>query len=163
MKTISSDVLHYNVLQHDKCYLLDCNTQVRIFFEFSHRFQIFVWIGSKSLLKARRKVGYEADNLVSNRPAWVIIREELDGSESLFFQSKFVDWPPKNPTILVQKAKGKAPRTLFYGKLAKEKTRSVDVSSLVNDTNVAQSEEEEIQDECEGNAEVVTQFLHPRN
>jgi hypothetical protein len=89
---------------------------------------------------------------------YVTFAIELDGNETTFFKSKFHDWPIDN-SIAKQIAKAKAARlsssSHYYGKLAEEKKRTVDIEGMLpGKTALKPVEIEDIQDDGGGKAEV---------
>ncbi|XP_065878731.1 villin-4-like [Euphorbia lathyris] len=81
-KPVESDSLTKELLDTDKCYILDCGVE------------LFVWIGKNTSLDERKSSSVAAEELVrkGERPNSHIVRV-TEGFETVMFRSKFDSWP----------------------------------------------------------------------
>ena len=124
-------------LLHENCYLLDTVSQ------------LFIWIGNKSNFRERKSIRNYAGEIIKTREEEGVVCQlyiENDGSESIFFKAKFIDWP--SDTVKLLEARSKNIQPSYTGKLAVEKSRGVNITDLVSsqDENetIIQEEPEQI-------------------
>ncbi|KAJ8750741.1 hypothetical protein K2173_015922 [Erythroxylum novogranatense] len=81
-KPAEVDSLTRELLDTNKCYILDCGVEV------------FVWMGRNTSLDERKSASEAAEELVraADRPKSHIIRV-IEGFETVMFRSKFESWP----------------------------------------------------------------------
>ncbi|XP_031384879.1 villin-1 isoform X2 [Punica granatum] len=85
------------MLEADKCYMLDCDSE------------IFVWMGRSSLITERRTSISATEGFLRNEGRSVGARVTLltEGLETTAFRSHFVNWPHKVDAKLYEEGRGK--------------------------------------------------------
>ena len=130
---IETDSLTKELLDTNKCYILDCGLEV------------FVWMGRNTSLDERKSASAVVDELVSstNRPKSQIIRV-IEGFETVMFRSKFNSWPQTTNVTMSEDGRGKVAALL--------KRQGLDVKGLLK----AEPAKEEPQSyiDCTGHLQV---------
>uniref|UniRef100_A0A2C9UM86 HP domain-containing protein n=1 Tax=Manihot esculenta TaxID=3983 RepID=A0A2C9UM86_MANES len=95
-KPVDADSLTRELLDTNKCYILDCGLEV------------FVWMGRNTSLDERKAASGAAEELVhgANRPKSHIIRV-IEGFETVMFRSKFESWPQTTDVAVSEDGRGK--------------------------------------------------------
>lgn len=93
---IEADPLTRELLDTNKCYILDCGLEV------------FVWMGRNTSLDERKSASGAAEELVhgADRPKSHIIRV-IEGFETVMFRSKFESWPLTTDVAVSEDGRGK--------------------------------------------------------
>ncbi|KAK4774587.1 hypothetical protein SAY86_009522 [Trapa natans] len=110
---IEAETLTRDLLETNKCYLLDCGDEV------------FVWMGKGTSLDERKDASKAAEELVCDPdriPKCHIVRT-MEGSETAGFRSKFDSWPQTTSTAGPEEGRGKVAAML--------RRQGVDVKGLV--------------------------------
>ncbi|KAJ1433461.1 Villin/Gelsolin [Sesbania bispinosa] len=109
---IETDSLVKELLETNKCYILDCGLEV------------FMWMGRNTPLDERKSASGVADELLSssNRPKSQIIRV-IEGFETVMFRSKFDSWPQTTNVTMSEDGRGKVAALL--------KRQGLDVKGLL--------------------------------
>ena len=130
---IETDSLTKELLDTNKCYILDCGLEV------------FVWIGRNTSLDERKSASGAVDELVSstNRPKSQIIRV-TEGFETVMFRSKFDSWPQTTNVAISEDGRGKVAALL--------KRQGLDVKGLLKDDPVKEEPQPYI--DCTGHLQV---------
>lgn len=130
---VEADTLTRELLDTNKCYLLDCGTE------------IFVWMGRTTSLDERKKASAVAEELSrgSDRPKSHIIRV-IEGFETVAFQLKFDSWPHTVDVTVSEEGRGKVAALL--------KRQGVNVKGLLKAT--PEKEEPQPYIDCTGNLQV---------
>ncbi|KAK7329763.1 hypothetical protein VNO77_23942 [Canavalia gladiata] len=130
---IETDSLTKELLDTNKCYILDCGMEV------------FVWMGRNTSLDERKSTSRAADELVSgtNRPKSQITRV-IEGFETVMFRSKFDSWPQSANVTNSEDGRGKVAALL--------KRQGLDVKGLLKSEPVKEEPEPNI--DCTGNLQV---------
>ncbi|XP_021723438.1 villin-4-like [Chenopodium quinoa] len=107
-----SDSLTRDMLNTNKCYILDCGTEV------------FVWIGRSTTLDERKSASGAAEELLRSldRSKSHIIRV-IEGFETVAFKTNFDSWPPTAEVAVSEDGRGKVAALL--------KRQGVNVKGLV--------------------------------
>ncbi|XP_058113251.1 villin-4-like [Magnolia sinica] len=130
---IEADSLTRELLDTNKCYLLDCGLEV------------FVWMGRNTSLDERKSAGVVVEELLRgpDRAKSHFIRI-IEGFETVMFQSKFDSWPQTAETAVSEDGRGKVAALL--------KRQGLDVKGLLK----AAPEKKEPQPyiDCTGNLQV---------
>lgn len=94
--TVESDSLKRELLDTNKCYLLDCGLEV------------FVWMGRSTSLDERKSASAAAEELLCgpDRSKAHIIRV-IEGFETVMFRSKFNIWPQTTDVTVSEDGRGK--------------------------------------------------------
>ncbi|KAJ8634576.1 hypothetical protein MRB53_008843 [Persea americana] len=94
--TVESDSLKRELLDTNKCYLLDCGLEV------------FVWMGRSTSLDERKSASAAAEELLRgpDRSKAHIIRV-IEGFETVMFRSKFNVWPQTTDVTVSEDGRGK--------------------------------------------------------
>ncbi|XP_004513861.1 villin-3-like [Cicer arietinum] len=89
--------LSKSLLENNKCYLLDCGTEV------------FIWFGRVTPVEERKAACQAADEFVSsqNRPKSTRITRIIQGYETRSFKSNFDSWPSGSAGTSAEEGKGK--------------------------------------------------------
>ncbi|GLT97473.1 hypothetical protein SLE2022_150350 [Rubroshorea leprosula] len=131
---VEVDSLTRELLDTDKCYILDCGLEV------------FVWMGRNTSLEERKSASGAAEELIhsSDRPKSHIILV-IEGFETVMFRSKFDIWPQATNVAVSEDGRGKVAALL--------KRQGVNVKGLLK---AAPAKEEESQPyiDCTGNLQV---------
>lgn len=130
---VETDSLTRQLLDTNKCYLLDCGVEV------------FVWMGRNTSLDERKAASGAAEELVNSesRPKVHIIRV-IEGFETVMFRSKFESWPQTAEVTVSEDGRGKVAALL--------KRQGVNVKGLLKADPV--KEEPQPQIDCTGNLQV---------
>ncbi|XP_059646291.1 villin-3 isoform X1 [Cornus florida] len=97
VKTIDGE-LSKNMLENNKCYLLDCGAEV------------FVWFGRVTQVEDRKAASQSAEEFVAsqNRPKSTRITRIIQGYETHSFKSNFDSWPSGSaPAAAAEEGRGK--------------------------------------------------------
>uniref|UniRef100_A0A803MPP0 HP domain-containing protein n=1 Tax=Chenopodium quinoa TaxID=63459 RepID=A0A803MPP0_CHEQI len=107
-----ADSLTRDMLNTNKCYILDCGSEV------------FVWIGRSTTLDERKSASGAAEELLRSldRPKSHIIRV-IEGFETVAFKTNFDSWPPTAEVAVSEDGRGKVAALL--------KRQGVNVKGLV--------------------------------
>ncbi|KAM5558785.1 hypothetical protein ABKV19_020461 [Rosa sericea] len=89
--------LSKSLLENNKCYLLDCGSEV------------FVWVGRVTQVEDRKAASQAAEEFVShqNRPKSTRITRLIQGYETRSFKSNFDSWPLGSATSGAEEGRGK--------------------------------------------------------
>ncbi|KAH1216221.1 Villin-4 [Glycine max] len=146
---IESDSLTKELLDTNKCYILDCGLEV------------FAWMGRNTSLDERKSASGAADELISGtgRPKSHIIRV-IEGFETVMFKSKFDSWPQASHATMSEEGRGKVAGchyvplilSLFCNLLALLKRQGLDVKGLVK--SEPEKEEPQPHIDCTGHLQV---------
>ncbi|KAL5149489.1 Villin-4 [Glycine soja] len=130
---IESDSLTKELLDTNKCYILDCGLEV------------FAWMGRNTSLDERKSASGAADELISGtgRPKSHIIRV-IEGFETVMFKSKFDSWPQASHATMSEEGRGKVAALL--------KRQGLDVKGLVK--SEPEKEEPQPHIDCTGHLQV---------
>ncbi|XP_057422444.1 villin-4-like [Lotus japonicus] len=130
---IETDSLTKELLDTNKCYILDCGLEV------------FAWIGRNTPLDERKSASRAADELLSDtdRPKSQIIRV-IEGFETVMFRSKFDSWPQTTNATMPEEGRGKVAALL--------KRQGLDVKGLVKADPVKEEPQPFI--DCTGHLQV---------
>ncbi|XP_061361506.1 villin-4-like isoform X2 [Gastrolobium bilobum] len=130
---IETDSLTKELLDTNKCYILDCGLEV------------FAWMGRNTSLDDRKSASRAADELVSvtDRPKSQIIRI-IEGFETVMFRSKFDSWPETTPVTMSEDGRGKVAALL--------KRQGLDVKGLLKADPVKEEPQPYI--DCTGHLQV---------
>ncbi|XP_065848696.1 villin-4 [Euphorbia lathyris] len=130
---VEADSLSRDLLDTNKCYILDCGLEV------------FVWMGRSTSLDDRKSASGVAEELVhkAERPKSHIIRV-IEGFETVMFRSKFDSWPEKADVAVSEDGRGKVAALL--------KRQGVNVKGLVKTAPVQEEPEPHI--DVTGNLQV---------
>ncbi|XP_077214981.1 villin-4-like [Tasmannia lanceolata] len=95
-KPVQADSLTRELLDTNKCYLLDCGVEV------------FVWMGRNTSLDERKSASAAAEELLHgpDRPKAHLIRV-IEGFETVMFRSKFEAWPQTDDVTVSEDGRGK--------------------------------------------------------
>ncbi|KAE8660280.1 Villin-4 [Hibiscus syriacus] len=95
-KPVEIDSLTRELLDTNKCYVLDCG------------FEVFVWMGRNTSLDERKSASGAAEELIrgSDRPKSQIIRI-IEGFETVLFKSKFESWPQTTNVAVTEDGRSK--------------------------------------------------------
>ncbi|KAJ7955811.1 villin 4 [Quillaja saponaria] len=132
-ESIEADSLTRELLDTNKCYLLDCGLEV------------FVWMGRNTSLEERKSSSEAAEELLrgADRPKSHIIRV-IEGFEAVMFRSKFDSWPLTNDVAVSEDGRGKVAALL--------KRQGVNVKGLLKSDPVKEEPQPYI--DCTGNLQV---------
>ncbi|XP_004507882.1 villin-4-like isoform X2 [Cicer arietinum] len=132
-KPIETDSLTKELLDTNKCYILDCGLEV------------FVWTGRNTSLDERKSASGASDELVrsTNRPKSQIIRV-IEGFETVMFRSKFDSWPQTTNVTMSEDGRGKVAALL--------KRQGLDVKGLLKADPVKEEPQPYI--DCTGHLQV---------
>ncbi|KAG0468437.1 hypothetical protein HPP92_017765 [Vanilla planifolia] len=134
-KTVPTEVesLTRELLESNKCYLLDCGIE------------IFIWIGKSTDLEDRKSACAVAEDLARgvNRAKAHVIRV-MEGFETVMFRSKFDSWPQTSMAAVSEDGRGKVAALL--------KLQGLDVKGLVKSVPVKEVHDPYI--DCSGNLKV---------
>ncbi|PSS21406.1 Villin-4 like [Actinidia chinensis var. chinensis] len=130
---MEADSLTKELLDTNKCYLLDCGLEV------------FVWMGRNTSLDERKSASAAAEELVCglNRPKSHIIRV-IEGFETVMFRSKFDAWPQSGDVAVSEDGRGKVAALL--------KRQGVNVKGLLKAAPAKEEPQPYI--DCTGNLQV---------
>ncbi|KAG5225743.1 villin [Salix suchowensis] len=93
---VEADSLTRELLDTNKCYILDCGVEV------------FIWMGRNTSLDERKSASGAAEELVraAERPKSLIVRV-IEGFETVMFKSKFESWPQTTNVTVSEDGRGK--------------------------------------------------------
>ncbi|KAK1290065.1 Villin-4 [Acorus calamus] len=93
---VQSDSLTRELLDTNKCFVLDCGAEV------------FVWMGRSTSLEDRKSASSAAEEILraSDRPKAHVIRV-IEGFETVMFRSKFEAWPQTTEVTVSEDGRGK--------------------------------------------------------
>ncbi|KAJ4709284.1 villin 4 [Melia azedarach] len=130
---VEADSLTRELLDTNKCYLLDCGMEV------------FVWMGRNTSLDERKSASGAAEELLkgSDRSKSHIIRV-IEGFETVMFRSKFDTWPQTTNVTVSEDGRGKVAALL--------KRQGVNVKGLLKAEPVKEEPQPYI--DCTGNLQV---------
>ncbi|PUZ48766.1 hypothetical protein GQ55_7G273100 [Panicum hallii var. hallii] len=134
---INFDSLARELLESNKCYLLDCGAEV------------YVWMGRNTSLQERKGASEAAEKLlIDGSRTKSHVTKVIEGFETVMFKSKFVEWPP-TPDLKLSSEDGR-------GKVAALlKSQGLDVKGLMKAAPVKEEEEEpEPYIDCTGHLQV---------
>ncbi|CAO2841806.1 unnamed protein product [Amaranthus hypochondriacus] len=128
-----ADSLTRELLDTNKCYILDCGTEV------------FVWMGRNTTLDDRKSASGAAEELLRSldRPKSHVIRV-IEGFETVSFKAKFDSWPPTAEVAVSEDGRGKVAALL--------KRQGVNVKGLVKAEPA--KDEPQVYIDCTGNLQV---------
>nr|BAC77209.1 actin filament bundling protein P-115-ABP [Lilium longiflorum] len=131
--SVQADSLIRELLNTDKCYLLDCGVEV------------FVWIGRNTSLEERKSASSAAEELLRahDRTKVHVIRV-MEGYETVKFRSKFDAWPHAAVVTATEEGRGKVAALL--------KRQGLDVKGLVKAAPAKEEPQPFI--DCTGNLQV---------
>ncbi|XP_030537534.1 villin-1 isoform X2 [Rhodamnia argentea] len=112
---VGKELLNQELLDTDKCYLLDCHTD------------IFVWMGRCTSMMERKSSISATEDFLQNegRSTRTHVTLLTEGLETARFKSHFVNWPKKEELKLYEEGRGKV--------AAMFKQRGYDVKELLED------------------------------
>ncbi|XP_058723957.1 villin-3-like [Vicia villosa] len=116
------DELSKSLLENNKCYLLDCGSE------------IFIWFGRVTQVEERKAACQAAEEFVSsqNRPKSTRITRITQGFETRSFKSNFDSWPSGSAGPVVDEGKGKVTALLKQqGMGVKGMTKSTPVNEEI--------------------------------
>ncbi|KAJ6804015.1 villin-5-like isoform X1 [Iris pallida] len=130
---VEADPLTRELLNTNKCYLLDCGLEV------------FVWMGRNTSLEDRKSASAAAEELLrgSDRPNAHLVRV-IEGFETVIFRSKFAIWPQTTDVALSEDGRGKVAALL--------KRQGLNVKGLMKAAPVKEEPQPFI--DCTGNLQV---------
>ncbi|XP_044471123.1 villin-4-like isoform X1 [Mangifera indica] len=130
---VESDSLARQLLETNKCYLLDCGLE------------IFVWMGRTTSLDERKSASGAAEELLqsADRSKSHIIRV-IEGFETVMFKSKFDSWPETTNVTVSEDGRGKVAALL--------RRQGVNVKGLLKAESVKEEPQPFI--DCTGNLQV---------
>ncbi|KAK9931674.1 hypothetical protein M0R45_018943 [Rubus argutus] len=130
---VEADSLTRDLLETNKCYLLDCGLEV------------FVWMGRNTSLDERRSASGAAEELVRgpDRSKSHMIRV-IEGFETVMFRSKFDSWPQAVEVAVSEDGRGKVAALL--------KRQGVNVKGLLKADPVKEEPQPYI--DCTGNLQI---------
>ncbi|KAH0460877.1 hypothetical protein IEQ34_008452 [Dendrobium chrysotoxum] len=119
---IETDLLTRELLESNKCYMIDCGVEV------------FVWMGRYTSLDDRKSASATAEGLVQgpDRQNTHVIRI-IEGFETVMFQSKFDSWPETSNVAASEDGCGKVAALL--------KLQGIDVKGLMKSDPVKEEPE----------------------
>ncbi|XP_008781818.1 villin-5-like [Phoenix dactylifera] len=131
---IEADSLIRELLDTNKCYLLDCGAE------------IYVWMGRNTPLEERKSASAAAEELLHDpsRPKAHIIRI-IEGFETVMFRSKFDKWPQTTDVAVSEDGRGKVAALL--------RRQGLNVKGLMKAAPVKEEEPQPYID-CTGNLQV---------
>ncbi|WOK94066.1 villin-4-like [Canna indica] len=131
---IDADSLTRDLLDTNKCYLLDCGIEV------------YVWIGRNTSLEERKSASAAVEELISgpDRPKCHVIRL-VEGFETVMFRSKFDVWPETATGAVSEAGRGKVAALL--------KRQGLNVEGLTK-ADTSPKEETEAYIDCTGDLQV---------
>ncbi|KAI5011210.1 hypothetical protein ZWY2020_013347 [Hordeum vulgare] len=131
---ISFESLTHDLLETNKCYLLDCGGEM------------YVWMGRSTSLKQRKGASEAAEKLLTDDSRTKShVMKMIEGYETVVFKSKFNEWPP-TPDLKLSSEDGR-------GKVAALlKNQGLDVKGLMKSADVKEEPEPYI--DCTGNLQV---------
>ncbi|XP_014750951.1 villin-4 isoform X2 [Brachypodium distachyon] len=134
LELITSEPLVHDLLETNKCYLLDCGAEM------------YVWLGRSTSLQVRKGASESAEKmLVADSRTQSHVMKVIEGYETVMFKSKFREWPP-TPDLKLSSEDGR-------GKVAALlKSQGLDVKGLMKSAPVKEEPEPYI--DCAGHLQV---------
>ncbi|VAH51356.1 unnamed protein product [Triticum turgidum subsp. durum] len=134
LEPISFESLTHDLLETNKCYLLDCGGEM------------YVWMGRSTSLQQRKGASEAAEKLLTDDSRTKShVMKMIEGYETVAFKSKFNEWPP-TPDLKLSSEDGR-------GKVAALlKNQGLDVKGLMK--SAPETEEPEPYIDCTGNLQV---------
>ncbi|WVZ87012.1 hypothetical protein U9M48_033714, partial [Paspalum notatum var. saurae] len=134
LEKINFESLARQLLESNKCYLLDCDAE------------IYVWMGRSTSLQERKGASEAAEKLLNDDSrAKSHVIKVIEGFETIMFKSKFIEWPP-TPDLKLSSEDGR-------GKVAALlKSQGLDVKGLMKAAPVKEEPEPYI--DCTGHLQV---------
>ncbi|CAI9098426.1 OLC1v1035070C1 [Oldenlandia corymbosa var. corymbosa] len=130
---IEADSLTRELLETNRCYILDCGTE------------LFIWMGRTTSLDERKSASSVTDEYVRSldRPKCHVVRV-IEGFETVMFRSKFDSWPQTTNVAVSEDGRGKVAALL--------KRQGVNVKGLLKATPPKEEPQPHI--DCTGNLQV---------
>ncbi|XP_037479132.1 villin-4-like [Triticum dicoccoides] len=134
LEPIGFESLTHDLLETNKCYLLDCGAQM------------YVWMGRTTSLQQRKGASEAAEKLLTGDSRTKShVMKMIEGYETVTFKSKFNEWPP-TPDLKLSSEDGR-------GKVAALlKSQGLDVKGLMKSAPVTEEPESYI--DCTGHLQV---------
>ncbi|KAG8066137.1 hypothetical protein GUJ93_ZPchr0004g39355 [Zizania palustris] len=134
LEHISFESLEHELLETNKCYLLDCGAE------------IYVWMGRSTPLQVRKGASEAAEKfLIDGSRIRSHVIKVIEGFETVMFKSKFKEWP-STPDLKLSSEDGR-------GKMAARlKSQGLDVKGLLKAAPV--KEEPQTYIDCTGHLQV---------
>ncbi|CAD6262419.1 unnamed protein product [Miscanthus lutarioriparius] len=134
LEQIIFESLARELLEPNKCYLLDCGAEM------------YVWMGRSTSLQERKGASNAAEKLlIDDSRAKSHVIKVIEGFETVMFKSKFIEWPP-TPDLKLSSEDGR-------GKVAALlKSQGLDVKGLMKATPVKEEPQPYI--DCTGHLQV---------
>ncbi|CAM8939746.1 unnamed protein product [Rhodiola kirilowii] len=126
------DSLKKELLETDKCYLLDCGAE------------LYVWMGRSTSLENRKSSSQAAEELHQGRTKSSQIIRVIEGYETVEFRSKFDSWPRTGDGNTSEEGRGKVVALL--------KRQGINVKGLAKSTPAKEEPQPYI--DCTGNLQV---------
>ncbi|KAL6843762.1 hypothetical protein ACP4OV_026333 [Aristida adscensionis] len=121
LEPMSFESLAHELLQPNKCYLLDCGAEK------------YVWMGRSTSLQERKAASEAAEKLINDSQTKSHVMKVIEGFETVMFKSKFSEWPP-TPELKLSSEDGR-------GKVAALlKSQGLDVKGLMKAAPVKEEE-----------------------
>ncbi|TVU15861.1 hypothetical protein EJB05_39402 [Eragrostis curvula] len=134
LENISFESLVHELLQSNKCYLLDCGAEM------------YVWMGRNTSLQERKAASEAAEKLlIDGRETKPHVIKVIEGFETVMFKSKFTEWPATPELKLTaEDGRGKVAALL--------KSQGLDVKGLMKAAPVKEEPQPYI--DCTGHLQV---------
>ncbi|CAD6259714.1 unnamed protein product [Miscanthus lutarioriparius] len=134
LEQIIFESLARELLEPNKCYLLDCGAEM------------YVWMGRSTSLQERKGASNAAEKLlIDDSRAKSHVIKVIEGFETVMFKSKFIEWPP-TPDLKLSSEDGR-------GKVAALlKSQGLDVKGLMKAAPVKEEPQPYI--DCTGHLQV---------
>ncbi|XP_066345809.1 villin-4-like [Miscanthus floridulus] len=134
LEQIIFESLACELLEPNKCYLLDCGAEM------------YVWMGRNTSLQERKGASNAAEKLlIDDSRAKSHVIKVIEGFETVMFKSKFIEWPP-TPDLKLSSEDGR-------GKVAALlKSQGLDVKGLMKAAPVKEEPQPYI--DCTGHLQV---------
>ncbi|GJN26531.1 hypothetical protein PR202_gb14468 [Eleusine coracana subsp. coracana] len=134
LENISFESLAHELLQSNKCYLLDCGVEM------------YVWMGRNTSLQERKAANEAAEKLlIDSGKTQLHVIKVIEGFETVMFKSKFREWPATPELKLTaEDGRGKVAALL--------KSQGLDVKGLMKAAPVKEEPQSYI--DCSGHLKV---------
>uniref|UniRef100_A0A0D9W924 HP domain-containing protein n=1 Tax=Leersia perrieri TaxID=77586 RepID=A0A0D9W924_9ORYZ len=134
LEHISFESLEHELLETNKCYLLDCGAEM------------YVWMGRGTSLQERKGASEAAEKLLIDGNLKISnVAKVIEGFETIMFKSKFNKWPP-TPDLKLSSEDGR-------GKVAALlRSQGLDVKGLMKAAPIEEEPQPYI--DCTGNLQV---------
>ncbi|XP_038879573.1 villin-4-like isoform X1 [Benincasa hispida] len=130
---VEADSITRELLETNKCYILDCGTEV------------FIWMGRHTSLDGRKNASRAAEELVSDPDRLQShIMRVIEGFEPIIFRAKFDSWPETAAVSVSEDGRGKVAALL--------KRQGINVKGLLKADPVKEEPQPYI--DCTGNLQV---------